>query len=441
MPGAMRVLSALLVVSALPLPAEGDVSLPACLSDGMVVQRGVPVPIFGKAPAGEKVEVRFRGGGVSAVSDGKWKVHLPAQKPGGPFTMTVRGANTIELKDVYVGDVWVASGQSNMVSLGQFKPDPSVAGRVRMFTGLRPTGRVKGGQWLTEGTFSRIGWFFANELLAAEKVPQGVLFAAQGGTPVAPWIAPTDDDPKGGVLFNRWVRPLTPVPVRGVIWWQGEWDAKRGQAKNYHEPFVQLIRSWRKAWGDDRLAFLWIQLQRFKGPMKKIPEGWQMVREGQRKALALPHTAMAVSFDLTAGDNHPPEDEKRLIAGRLALAARGVACGAKIEYSGPLYASAEVKEGNIVVRFTHAKGLAARGGELGELELRSGDGEFSPVQAAVVGETILVPTGGKTGPFTVRYAWRKYPKGNLYNAAGLPGSPFVTEAIPAAGKPRKERDK
>jgi len=425
--------------AALASPARADVTLPSFIGDGMVVQRGRPVRIFGAAPKGERVTVRFRGAEASAVSDGAWKVTLPAQEPGGPFALTVRGQNTIELTGVYVGDVWVASGPSNMVSLGEFKPDPSVAGRVRMFTGLRPTGRVKGRQWRTEGTFSRIGWFFAHELLAATKVPQGVLFAAQGGTPVAPWIGPSGEDARGGVLFNRWVRPLTALPVRGVIWWQGEWDAKRGQAEQYHRPFMKLIRSWRRAWDDEDLPFLWIQLQRFKGPMKKIPEGWQMVREGQRRALVLPHTAMTVSFDLTTGDNHPPEDQKKRIAARLALAARGMVYGEKIEHSGPLPERVEVVGEKVVIHFAHAKGLTAKGGRPVEVELQAGAEAWRAVGATIAAQTIEVPTGGDGGPFVVRYAWRKYPEGNLYNAAGLPASPFVT--APVAGERRQPREK
>src|SRR5579884_1783636 len=96
--------------------ADAAVTLPALLTDHMVIQRGQPVHVWGKADPGEAVSVSFRETTRDATTDdlGRWSVYLPPGEAGGPFTMTVKGSNSIELTDVLVGDVWVASGQSNM---------------------------------------------------------------------------------------------------------------------------------------------------------------------------------------------------------------------------------------------------------------------------------------------------------------------------------------
>ena len=98
------------------LGARADVTLPALLGDHMLIQRGLPVHVWGKAAEGESVSVSFRGGTRSTMADsiGLWSVYLPPGDAGGPFELTVKGNNQITLKDVLVGDVWVASGQSNM---------------------------------------------------------------------------------------------------------------------------------------------------------------------------------------------------------------------------------------------------------------------------------------------------------------------------------------
>src|SRR5690242_708307 len=108
--------SFLFVLPALSVCASAAVRLPAVLSDSMVLQQGAPAAVWGWGDPGEIVTVSFLGQKASATADpaGKWKVYLRPLSAGGPYKMTVSGQNTIELKDILVGEVWIGSGQSNM---------------------------------------------------------------------------------------------------------------------------------------------------------------------------------------------------------------------------------------------------------------------------------------------------------------------------------------
>jgi hypothetical protein len=132
------------LILASPLWAEVVPAPPFC--EGMVLQCDVPLLVFGKAADGEKVTVNFRGTEASAVSNGRWQVELPKQEAGGPFALTIQGTNKLEFMDVYVGDVWVLAGQSNiaMETAVVFKPEEPVKGRLRLFMGA---GQPK---WITE---------------------------------------------------------------------------------------------------------------------------------------------------------------------------------------------------------------------------------------------------------------------------------------------------
>ncbi len=202
----MRILaSALLSV----LAASGlwaEVSLSTLFGDHMVVQRDLPVHVWGRADPGEAVEVGFRGHQArsSAAADGRWDVYLPPGPAGGPFEMTVRGANEISLQDVHAGEVWVASGQSNMVwplARSQNAEQEIAAAdhpSVRYFkaaltTADEPQANVSGA-WsvvspATAGEFSGVAYFFARHLSGELGVPFGIIQSAWGGTPAEAWTS------------------------------------------------------------------------------------------------------------------------------------------------------------------------------------------------------------------------------------------------------------
>jgi sialate O-acetylesterase len=136
---------------------------------------------------------------------------------------------------------------------------------------------------------------------------------------------------------------------------------------------------------------------------------------------------MAVTIDVgDAEDIHPAN--KVPVGARLALAARAIAYGEKIEHSGPVFDSIRVDGGRAVLSFTHlGGGLVAPGGTLEGFTIAGADGVFHPATAAIEGDTVVVSSSTVTDPIAVRYAWANVPVGNLFNRAGLPASPFRTD--------------
>ena len=243
--------SRLYLTAALALSLTGastvlaDVHLPTLFSDGAVLQRGMTVPVWGSADAGEAVTVTIEGKTVKATADvsGKWNLMLPVLEAGGPFELTVKGKNTIVLHHVAVGEVWIASGQSNMqFPLKTFKPEDPVYGpkskeeiasvndpMLRMFTVIRKvspdavidniTGSA-GGSWQeatpeNAGEFSAVAYHFAKELRDKLKVPVGIIHASWGGTPAEAWTSRgvLKADPKLNPIVEKWDQLIANYPA------------------------------------------------------------------------------------------------------------------------------------------------------------------------------------------------------------------------------------
>jgi sialate O-acetylesterase len=227
-------------------------------------------------------------------------------------------------------------------------------------------------------------------------------------------------------LYNGMIAPLQPFAMRGVIWYQGESNA--GRAGQYPTLFSALIADWRRAWGEGDFPFLFVQIAPFRN-MK--PE----IREAQLQAWRnTSNTAMVVTTDCgDANDIHPTR--KQPVGARLALAARALAYGEKIEYSGPVFDRMRVAGTNVLLSFTHTGGgLVARDGELKGFTLAGADSKFVPARAVIKGDTVVVTSEQVPQPVAARYGWADVPDVNLYNRAGLPASPFRTDA-PEAGLP------
>jgi sialate O-acetylesterase len=480
------------------LTARADVTLPAVLADHMVIQRGRPVHVWGKAAEGESVSFIFRGSTRSTTADsiGQWSVYLPPVESGGPFELTIKGTNRITLQDVMVGDVWVASGQSNM----EFPVKNAVNAQAEIsgadHSGIRlfhvknkvahyPLDDVVAEPWTSctptsVSDFSAVAYFFGRHLHEKLAVPIGLIETSWGGTPAEAWTSlhalsadaslmpvfaswatmndgaaahqlrrekelndwrravdraktegkqppgfpwePNMDNswmPTG--LYNAMIAPLTRFPIRGAIWYQGESNASLERASLYAHLFGTMIQDWRTAWGQGDFPFLFVQLANFKtGPDAKWPE----LRDAQRQTLALANTGMAVTVDIGASDDIHPKN-KQDVGMRLALAARAITYGEKIEYSGPLLRQATPEGSSLRLWFDHiGGGLTTKGASLTGFEIACGDRKFVPADAVIDGATIVVSSPSISAPVGVRYAWSDDPRCNLYNAEGLPASPF-----------------
>lgn len=259
------------------------------------------------------------------------------------------------------------------------------------------------------------------ELLA--KYEEATAKAKAAGTPAPakpqPPQAPTTSVNRPTGLYNGSIAPLQPYAIRGAIWYQGESNSGRG--KEYQTLFPAMIGSWRKAWGQGDFPFLFVQITPHNGMSPEVREAQRITTETTQ------NTAMAVTVDIGhPTDIHPKE--KQPIGQRLALAARALAYGEPIEYSGPTYDSLQVNGNRVTLSFKHATGgLVAKDGALKGFSIAGADGKYVDAKATIEGNTVIVSNEAVTAPVSVRYGWANVPDVNLYNGAGLPASPFQSD--------------
>jgi sialate O-acetylesterase len=458
--------------------ARADVRLPKVFGDHMVLQQKSEAAVWGWADADEEVTVTLGDAKATAKTgaDGKWMTKLATPAAGGPHELVVKGKNEVKLADVMTGEVWIASGQSNMEwslrastnAAEEIKSANHAA--IRMIkVGRNPTDKPQdeipanssGWQVCTPDNapnFSAVGYFFARKLNAELGVPVGIISSNWGGTIAEAWtshetlaadpewfgpILERGKEFKAGnpnqpsVLYNSMIKPLVPYSIRGAIWYQGESNV--GRAEQYAKLFPAMIGDWRMNFGQGDFPFLFVQLAPYAYDRAKntgqLPELW----EAQLKTLtASPNTGMCVTTDIaTIRDIHPPN--KQDVGSRLALWALGTTYGkSDLVHSGPLYDSMAVEDNKIRVKFKHVgEGLAAHGDKpLSHFTIAGEDQKFVPATATIDGETIVVSSPDVAKPVAVRFGWEDTAEPNLFNKANLPASPFRTDSFPmvTAGK-------
>jgi sialate O-acetylesterase len=233
------------------------------------------------------------------------------------------------------------------------------------------------------------------------------------------------------LLWNKMIHPLLPFPIKGVIWYQGESNADRmADALAYDELFTGMIESWREEWQRGDLPFFWAQLANFMAVEEdpNAESNWAVLREAQSAALTLPNTGQAILIDIGDADDIHPRN-KHDVGRRLALAARKIAYGEDVVYSGPTFRECEFRDGRATISFDHVgSGLVARGGELRGFAVAGPDGHFVWANAGIDGDRVVVWSDAVSNPVAVRYAWASNPDAaNLYNKDGLPADPFRTD--------------
>jgi sialate O-acetylesterase len=210
--------------------APADVRLPAIFSDHMVLQRDAAIPVWGWADPGEAVEVKIAGQSAKATADGqgKWSLKLDKLTAREPVTMSVKGKNELTVNDVLIGEVWLASGQSNMQmavnGVNNARGEAAAANfpQIRMFTVERrsvPTPQAEcGGKWVvcspeTAMQFSATAYFFGRELHQAQATPVGLINASWGGTPIEAWTSMDvqEGDKDLAPIFAPW-KKMTSAP-------------------------------------------------------------------------------------------------------------------------------------------------------------------------------------------------------------------------------------
>ncbi|MDA3823146.1 MAG: Ig-like domain-containing protein [Bacteroidales bacterium] len=449
---------------------EGSSQLktPLIIQSGMVIQRNHEIPLWGEGNSNKIVKAELNGEADSTTisSDKNWSLSLPAMQAGGPYTLRIESEDEeLVYTDVYIGDVWIASGQSNMQwTLKDSDPpdaeiDQNDNQEIRQFIVNRslqntPAKDVPSGSIWTPATtaytgdFTAVGYYFSKYLYAHLDIPIGIINTSYGGTRIESWMSNgmlgyDENDIVFGdgttwlqptVAYNAMLHPLRNVPAKGFIWYQGESNSGGNfETILYRNTFKNLITSWREMWNLGDMPFLWVQLPNHNTPNDEDApaswEGWALVRESQSTALALPNTGEATTIDVGEVSVHPTN--KQPVGKRLALVARKVAYGDDtVTYSGPRYKNhRKLADGKVEITFAHeGGGLIAKNSDLNELKWFSivkQNGTIVRANAVLDSNKVIVWNSSVNDPFAIRYAWEENPIGvNFYNDADLPAAPF-----------------
>ena len=461
---------------------QGKIKLPAIISDNMVLQQKEEVKLWGWADAGEQVQVKASWGKVAqAVADaeGKWSLHIKTPKCcSGQWIEVLSGKDNekIRISNILVGEVWLASGQSNMEFWSTPKKGSSwMTGmegwekevedaqylNIHLFkvderwdhTTVHEDCR---GEWVvcspeTVKNFSAVAFLFARMLHKELQRPVGVILCAVGGTHAESWIreevmrkdtiynrvyrgyTPDKMAPKGymhkvpSAVWNGMVNPIVGYTIKGNIWYQAESNAWR--AEDYAPIFVDLVEDWRELWGQERLPFYFMQV----APYCQLPGKIRMEQAKVWENRMLEDIGMVTAIDVGDSlDIHPRN--KVVPARRFADVVLAEEYGKKIECYGPVMKSVVCKGNELFVEFSHAKGMhvATPSGEkmnggAAYLHVAGADGKYYPAFSRIEKGKLTVWHPDVKEPVKVKYCIEDYCKGNIYNGAGQPAYPFEAE--------------
>lgn len=456
----IRILILIIFIFSAHVGLKADIILPSLISDNMVLQQNQLVTIWGRSTIKDetlKVIGSWCKDSVTvSVKNYVWKTQLRTPGYGGPYTIFIKGHETKKISNVLIGEVWLASGQSNMEmpvdSTGKgFRGVTNFRGKIaganypgiRMFTVPKVTSITLrdscGGSWAvcspqTVGKFSAAGYFFAKTLHDSLNVPIGVIHASWGGTNAETWVrkevltnngefSNTDLPKDAGTRYNAMIYPVQNYNIKGVIWYQGE--SNKIRATTYRDLMETLIISWRKEWNAD-FPFYFTQIVPFIVPGKST----ELLREAQFQTLSVPKTGMVVTSDFS-DLNHIHPRQKEEVGRRLALWALAKDYGKKVICSGPLYKSMIIEGNKIILHFDYAEsGLKTKGSaELKFFRIAGNDHIYVPAVAVIKGNTVEVFNEKIPNPVAVSFAFSDSEIGNLFNNADLPASLFRTDMI------------
>lgn len=468
--------------------AFAEVRLPGIISDHMLLQRGVPVRIFGTAEPGEAVTVTFRGQTAQTTADaiGRWEAWLAPLAAGAAADMTVKGTNIVTVADVLVGDVWIGSGQSNMqwAVRQSDNAETEIAAakypQIRLFYVPRKTSAVPvddvDAKWVvcspeTVPEFSGVLYFFGREMHKDLKVPVGLIHSSWGGTPIASWISGPSlvENPRLEPFLTFWQNAILLYPANIARYEQNlkKWEANGSQGArpaaplgpgHAHEPttlynamVAPLVKYTIK-------GALWYQGETEAGRAQGRIYGealMTLVRDWRRAFGQgdFPfYWVQLANYGNAAKNGHwmrVQEGQVEATALRNTGVAvitdignptnihptnkqevgRRLALLAQNKGASPIYRQF-TREGNAIRIWFDNAGAALKtrgGGPLTGFQIAGADGKYAPATATIDGATVLVSSPDVPDPKAVRYAWDYNPDANLVNALGLPASLFRTD--------------
>lgn len=450
--------------------AFSKVDLPKIFNNNMVLKQKAKVNVWGKASPNSEIRVTsswdHKVYTTKSDQQGKWKTTLSTPSAGGPYTISFNDGEEIVLSNILIGEVWLCSGQSNMempmkgntnqpITNGPEIIAKSANNNLRLFTVKRETSEVPlddcSGEWLvsspeTVPAFSAVAFQFGQMLQKQLNVPVGMIASSWGGTPIRSWMDSSFDEfskmypeTKGPVtskspqvLYNGMIAPILPYTLSGFLWYQGESD--KNTPDLYEKMMVAMIKEWRGKWNQGDLGFYYVQIAPNNYKEKSDAYYSAYLREAQINASKkLSRTGVAVTTDIGSDQTiHPPN--KTLVAQRLFKQAMAKTYGVKGVYEGPDYKSMKIKGQKVVLNFKNfGSGLLMKGNEP-NFEVAGEDKVFHQATAKLVGNTIEVESSEVIQPVAVRYAFKDYFTGNVFNKEGFPATSFRTDKWPIVTK-------
>jgi sialate O-acetylesterase len=450
-----------LVLLFFPISAWADIGLPHIFSSHMVLQRNAEVQLYGWAHPNEAFTITTgwdnKEHAIKTNKDAKWVLQITTPDAGGPYEIRFQGENnSILLEDVLLGEVWLCSGQSNMEwsansGIDNAQQEIAQADRpmIRLFTVAKRTAQTEQedvqGKWQVctpenMADFSAVGYFFAKRLQGVMDVPIGLIDASWGASAAEVWTpghvfvedselseshAKIKENPwvptERSALYNAMVAPLTKFQIAGTLWYQGE--SNTANAESYQQLLTAMIKAWRNAWQTE-FPFYFVQIAPYSYGR---PHEGAMVRDQQRRTLALEGTGMVVTSDIgDINDIHPKN--KQDVGLRLANVALKEHYGLlDTQVHGPLFQKISREGKEAIVHFEHADGLHFVGKQATDFEMAGEDGQFHAAKARVAGTTVRLRSDKVAAPKKVRFSWANTATPNLYNGAGLPASTFLSQ--------------
>lgn len=455
-------LSILLLITAFSTSAA--IKLPDILSSGMVLQQKSKIHLWGEAANASEVRIttswNSKNYTVRAAEEGAFSLQVPTPKAGGPYTISFSDKDgTAVLEDILIGEVWLCSGQSNMeMPMKGFKNQPildsekilaeAANNKLRLFTTRKAVSfevlKSCQGKWevstpQSAANTSALAFQFGQMLQKRLNVPVGIIVSSWGGTPINGWMSRESlaaIEPVSSVrpdtitsktptaLYNGMIAPLTSFAVGGVLWYQGENNHR--EPEMYEKMMPAMVRDWRVKFNDPKLSFYFVQI----APWLYSKTGIQYApyfREMQyRLSKTIPHSGMAVTTDIGSNKTiHPPDKTK--IAERLLRVALAETYHQKTAYLGPELKSMKIKGNKALLTFHHGKGLVLKNAGTDNFEIAGKDSVFHKAEAKIVSGKLEVYSPQVSEPQAVRYAFKNYAAGDLFNGEGLPASSFRTD--------------
>ena len=465
----------LVILSFVAGAAFAKVTLPDILSDNMVLQQSTGVKLWGKASPNATVKVQpswvKMTTTVKTDSKGNWQATI--QTPAATFspqTLTFSDGEVLTLKNILIGEVWLASGQSNMeMPLNGFWNCPvkganetiALSGQnkgIRFATvpktpAYEPQETVAG-KWMESNPnnapwFSATAYHFAQTLYHSLDVPVGIIVCSWGGSRVESWTNrqiletyPDIDLTKKGIedvqdwkrpllMYNGMLKPLNNFTIKGFIWYQGESNV--GKHTDYPARFAAMVELWRKDWGLGNLPFYYAEIAPWIYGDGELGTSGALLREAQFKSqFIIPNSGMISTNDLVEDyektNIHPRN--KTDVGKRLAYMALNQTYAFKnIAAHGPEFKSMEVKDGKIILSFNYAPDGFNRENDIRGFEICGSD-KVQPAVARLDNNNnlkIILSNEQISNPVAARYGFRNFQPCNLANTRELPVVPFRTD--------------